>query len=1145
MQKANTDLRTAIGFDIETAKSLTSGEEVIEFINMQLEAIGEPIFGDREQYPFLKFGKSLMAHYKAKDEMRGDVLPPVDLRIQAWLHDYLKEVDAPLPKLPSKTFSLTQHGIARTISLPADSDKFTSAITESYRIANGVLHNPRSDRRTTKGVFHVTEGGLPIPEDKKVVPKVAFARMLNAALNPPADLLELPFTQNQPNKARAWTSLLLRPVVCPEIPGFIAQKRMEVRFFAPASMVSNLDFVESIFGNAGDPYLRENDAGLDVENWSGHTGCVILAPHLTTLRKKDLGLPHVSEATDRQKRDSMCWEDEDELYNDGGAFKLTARDANGVIVTMVSDNYFGYCKKEVKTQMSFASNLMGLCEEEHAGGALAFASYDLGEDFRLNTRQYADADHTMADVQTILGDRITMQPEGHAIDNTDPRIIYVPEDAWFKLNDLSICWGNDNAKCVKLLAGKIYIMPSGYKIALVKPAEGRRWRLIGTRAQPTMAHKPCTVSGGGKSEISKSIADAIIHAPFFVRNLQMDLDYVEKIVSREYGMRFLDESKNRPQGRPVLSTERSLGSVIKLLTPLPEYTDEHNAFVRSIPTEIKELVLLLKRFYKPDWGDNWRERFNVDVINGIPGHELRYRGNPVVTSYLRVGYEQDGSWRVFGLRKDFAPAQKIQMEDDITASVVVPRSSLKSSVGNAPNPSLKFTYNCEYRLFQRPDDAVIRGYDHQTEHDMAREGNFMSNYAPLPRAQARELIEDAVRFDQFTPAMKQFIEGVDANPKGPDYFSCSAFPRIVDGKPTKNPRYLQTRLDLEYPLNSRVAEIGLRLYRRLRSEETVLTPVDVVCPGRRNNPPEGPIRCLAVFNPIHFLPLPEAFMEFTSSMTGKSPSTTGAGSEGALTKAPFNAILPIHDLNAALVSYIVTGYQPFITAAGFVGPKFRVDHDISLLVPEVWCRMARFEREPQYLIDEGLLEPVPEMDYKGKTLACSILGYRITETFVTRFMGRIFSNPQALFTEAMLRPEQQDMEAFADGIDNIMVTHERVAKNYFADGCIEAAVPPLKALLHIMRDGQFEGKDLKHPDIRKLFDRETVMQSDWYRERLKSQQQRDIWRAEKMKRYLESIRPFDGIEDKTASLAERLQRLRAPAYLDSLYGTIGRDPTIV
>ena len=61
---------------------------------------------------------------------------------------------------------------------------------------------------------------------------------------------------------------------------------MEIRFFAPGSLVSNLDFVEGIFGNGGDPYLPENDAALDAVHWSGHSGCVILAPHLAGMQEE-------------------------------------------------------------------------------------------------------------------------------------------------------------------------------------------------------------------------------------------------------------------------------------------------------------------------------------------------------------------------------------------------------------------------------------------------------------------------------------------------------------------------------------------------------------------------------------------------------------------------------------------------------------------------------------------------------------------------------------------------------------------------------------------------------------------------------------------------------------------------------------------
>ena len=65
----------------------------------------------------------------------------------------------------------------------------------------------------------------------------------------------------------------------------------------------------------------------------------------------------------------------------------------------------------------------------------------------------------------------------------------------------------------------------------------------------------------------------------------------------------------------------------------------------------------------------------------------------------------------------------------------------------------------------------------------------------------------------------------------------------------------------------------------------------------------------------------------------------------------------------------------------------------------------------------------------------------------------------------MLRPELQDMDIFADGMDNIVATQKRVAKMYFDDGSIAQACPPLKALLHIMLHDEWEGKGLDQPGI--------------------------------------------------------------------------------
>lgn len=1127
----------------------------IYYINLKLRDLGCPVVPMQLDAEFADLIGGVMALNREKDRLLGNHLCPADNRIQNFLHDYLQdEVD--VPRLPSQTFVLDRHGLARQLSLPSDSDEFSSDIINSYRVRQGVLHNPKSDRRTTKGIFHVAEGGLPIPDDKKAVPKAVFGRLLKAALNPTKELMRLPFTATQPTAAECFVSLLLRPVVSPEVSGIQPEKNMEIRFFVPGGLVCNLDFVESIFGNAGDPNLPDNDAALDTEHWSGHTGCVILAPHLNTLTKSELGLPSWDEATERQRRDGMCWRSPEELYNDGTAFKCTARDENGVVVTIISDNYFGYCKKEVKTQISMAANLFGNAEEEHAGGALIFASYDLAEQIAAEDLPL-EIPRTFEQAMDLLGTAVERHPHGYAVDCLYRDITYVPENAHFDLLAQEVHWEREGKKqSILLRLGHSYVLPCGYKIHMEKPVSGRSWRLLGTRAEGTFCHKPCTVSGGGKSEISKPISDAILQGSIFVADLQRDFDQIGQLLSHNYSDRYADPSRNGKDKRLILSPRRSLGSVIKLLTPSPNFNAEYNGWIAAIPQHIKELVFVLKRFYRPEWGEHWRENFSVDTVNGMPANELRYQTRKLVSNYLRVGFDAHDSWRTFGLRKDFHPAVKIQMEDDITASTVLPRS-LVANLLDSQTESLagvKFAHNCEYRLFQRPDDAIHRGYDKQTEFDFAHGGNFFSNYQPLTLAEARDVLHDAIGYYDYTRPMQKMIAAY-VEDGAPACFVSTANPRLVDGRPTKNPRYLQTRTDLLDPRGRHLADAGLRLARGLEQDQPVLSPVNAVLAGRRNSPPDpgAGIRSLAVYNPIHHMELPELFIEFICSMTGKSPSTTGAGSEGALTKGPFNALPPVYDLNAAFISYVVSGYEGFVTAAGYVGPQARVDHDISLLVPEVWCRMSVEERSPEYLLKGGFLERMEDFDHQGRKVLAGRLGSRITKKFVNTFFGRVFNHPHVVLTDEMLRPELQGMEMFLEGMDNIVATQKRVAGRYFADGSIVWACPPLQALLHIMRDDHFEGKTLDDPEIRAMFTRESVLSSDWYQERLVAKQGVDVRLWQRHVAYLEQFlrnASYAGVAQRMG-LKERLEKARAKltevkssGYLDSLRGMTGADPAV-
>jgi hypothetical protein len=1133
--------------------------QFVTYLNLKLREIGQPgVPAPTGADSLAPLVDHFLALSREKDRALARHLCPIDQRLQNFLYDHLEagpELEGEVPRLPATTLVLDRAGLARVLSLPPDADEHRSDILASYRVRQGVLHNPRSDRRTTQGIFHIADFGLPVPDDKKAVPAAVFGRLLRHALNPPGELLRLPFTANVPAPAECFVTLHLRPVVCPAVPGFTPQRSMETRFFAPAALVANLDFIERIFGNAGDPHLSENDAALDPEHWTGHTGGVILATHLTQLTKRELGLPPWDHATARQRRDGMCWQLPDERYNDGVAFKLTARDPSGVIITLIADNYFGYCKKEVKAQISFAANLLGQCEEEHAGGAIVFPSYDLGEDFRLS-KHLAIVNHTFAEALALLGDRVELQPAGWARDLQYPDISYVPQDAFFALHAQTIAW-TDSAgerQSIKLLPRHTYVLPSGYKVEMMKPEDGR-WRLRGTTAEGLLCHKPCTVSGGGKSEISKSIADAIFTEPNFVSELTGDFDAIDAILKREFGQRFRDTTRNKPHGRPLLSPERSLGSVVKLLSRSPDYTEDYNAWLGRIPRYILDLVLLIKRVYKPEWGDSWRKHFSVDTINGRPGNELKFLGEKAMTHYLRVGFTPEGGWRTFSLRKDYHPAVKIQVEDDITAAIVVPAAGLNGLAKEVAGcgHSLKFVHNCETSLFQRPDDAIHRGYDKRTERDFSRHGNFFSNYEPLQHDIARAVVQDAIGFDDFTaPIRSLFEEFLTAD--RPVYLASPAHPRLVDGKPTKNPRYLQRRPDLEDPRTTYLSQVGAQLYRRVPAGAPALFPVGAVLAGRRLNPPEPGVKSMCVFGPVHYQELPEAFMDFIASLTGKSPSTTGAGSEGALTKGPFNALPPIHDLNAALVSYVLTELPVFSSAAGWIGPRCRVDHDISLLVPEIWARMSPEERTPQFLIAHGYLEPCVDWTHEGRPVLASRLGWRITSRFVQTFCGRVLGNPSTLFDDELLRPELQDRAVFAEGMDNIVQAMRTAAASYFADGSIEQAVPPLYALLHLMRDGTWEGAGAAEPKFRALFTRESLLASDWYRARLETQQRRDVqyWdhRAEYLERFLARPNYADlaqhlGVAERLAAAHAAAAAAREPGYVAKLIGTLGVDPAVV
>jgi len=145
----------------------------------------------------------------------------------------------------------------------------------------------------------------------------------------------------------------------------------------------------------------------------------------------------------------------------------------------------------------------------------------------------------------------------------------------------------------------------------------------------------------------------------------------------------------------------------------------------------------------------------------------------------------------------------------------------------------------------------------------------------------------------------------------------------------------------------------------------------------------------------------------------------------------------------------------------------------------------------------------------------------------------------------------QDKAVFADGMDNILVTQKRVAQMYINDGSIAQASPPLKALLHIMLNDEFEGKGLEHPEIRKLFTRENLLGSAWYAARLAAKQKIDraLWKrhVEQLNNFLRRPNYADVAEkmkiaERLTAARKTLETVESPDYLKKLAGTLGAEP---
>ena len=180
------NLTRSIG--LGSGSAFSSEQKLIQYINLKLASWAARPSRRTRTPKFHEMAAALLSHHRETDRLLANYLCPADQRIQNFLYDYLKDVALSV-KLPAHTLFWIVTGWRARCRCRRIAT--ISRRTSSVRIAckQGVLHNPKSDRRTTQGHFsHRRRAACRFPTTRSAVPKGVFGNMLRRALTPPHGL---------------------------------------------------------------------------------------------------------------------------------------------------------------------------------------------------------------------------------------------------------------------------------------------------------------------------------------------------------------------------------------------------------------------------------------------------------------------------------------------------------------------------------------------------------------------------------------------------------------------------------------------------------------------------------------------------------------------------------------------------------------------------------------------------------------------------------------------------------------------------------------------------------------------------------------------------------------------------------------------
>ena len=130
-------------------------------VNLKLAAHGQPVVGPDGATDLVRVAHGLLANFDQKTRLLEDYRCPADQRIEQFLTGHFQDVltGGQALRLPGRTLILDAHGLARTLSLPANGAVFQSDVVTSYRVQNGRMNANPPRGRPSQLQGRVSQGG--------------------------------------------------------------------------------------------------------------------------------------------------------------------------------------------------------------------------------------------------------------------------------------------------------------------------------------------------------------------------------------------------------------------------------------------------------------------------------------------------------------------------------------------------------------------------------------------------------------------------------------------------------------------------------------------------------------------------------------------------------------------------------------------------------------------------------------------------------------------------------------------------------------------------------------------------------------------------------------------------------------------------